>query len=396
MKVKLLTPFSEIQEREVESVADIDILKQQGYIVLEKKGYAPKFRVKFFKLSPNFLANFFRDLAGFQSVGIPLLQGVEELLKTTTNRTERRILTAIKQNLPEGPYLHQILADLDFPEEAVSSVKVGEKGSFLGETFEQLASFYEQMVSFQGKMKTAFIYPAFVVLLTFIVATGISIFVVPKIREFLLFIPDLPKMTKVFLYLTNLLAKGWWIFPIAILGIFVFLKWIFQSEKATKIIATLWNTKMFSIIKERIMAQFFLELYMLLKNGVSLQEALELVDVNNKYFKNIVARVKNSLVSGSSFADALSKEKIFPSFVVQTIAKGETTGVLVEHLKRVSDFFQKRLENFQKVFGEMIGQVLVVIVGVIVGLFVGVFLLSIYGLLPKIAGGITGTMPIVK
>ncbi|HRR96470.1 MAG TPA: hypothetical protein P5150_07070, partial [Candidatus Ratteibacteria bacterium] len=116
MKVKLLTPFSEIQEREVESVADIDILKQQGYIVLERKGYAPKFRVKFFKLSPNFLANFFRDLAGFQSVGIPLLQGVEELLKTTTNRTEKRILTAIKQNLPEGPHLHQILSDLDFPE----------------------------------------------------------------------------------------------------------------------------------------------------------------------------------------------------------------------------------------------------------------------------------------
>ncbi len=393
MRVTLLTPFSEIQEREIKSVADIDLLKQQGYVVLEKRGYISKFQIKLFKLSPNFLANLFRDLEGFESVGIPLLQGIEELLKVTTNRTEKRILTEIKKQIPTGLKLYQILSDLDFPEEVVSSVKVGEKGGFLGETFEQLASYYEQVVSFQGKMKTAFIYPAFVLLLTFVVATGISIFVVPKIREFLLWIPDLPKMTLVFLQLTGLLAKGWWIFPIAIFGIFVFLKWIFHSEKATKIIATLWNTKMFSIIKERTMAQFFLSLYMLLKNGVSLQEAIDIVDVNNKYFKNIILRVKNSLISGDSFSGALAKEGVFPSFVVQTIAKGETTG-LVDCLKRVSDFFQKRIENFQKVFGEMIGQVLVVVVGAGVGIFVGIFLFSIYGVLPKMTGGMT--LPVGK
>jgi len=393
VRLKILTPFSEIEEREIKSVADIDLLKEQGYTILERRGIAPKFNIKLFKLSPNFLANFFRDLSGFESVGIPLLQGIEELLKTTTNRNEKRILSEIKHHLPEGFHLYQILADVGFPEEAVSSVKVGETGGFLGEAFEQLASYYEQVVSFQGKMKTAFIYPAFVLLLTFIVATGISIFVVPKIREFLIVIPNLPKMTLFFLSLTNILSKVWWLFPVAIIGIFLLVKWVFQSEKATKIIATLWNTKMFSIVKERIMAQFFLELYMLLKNGVSLQEALDIVEVNNRYFANIIQRVKNSLITGFSFADALSKEGVFPSFVVQTIMKGETTGGLVDYLKRVADYFQKRLENFQKVFGEMIGQVLVVIVGVVVGVFVGVFLFSIYGVLPKISGGITGVMP---
>jgi|GEM_PF-4451133 len=396
MKIKILTPFSEIQEREVKSVADINLLEEQGYTILERKGVAPKCKIKLLNLSPNFLSNFFRDLSGFESVGIPLLQGIEELLKTTTNRNEKRILTEIKQRVPEGFYLYQVLSDLGFPEEAVSSVKVGETGGFLGEAFGQLASYYEQLVAFQGKMKTAFIYPAFVLFLTFVVATGISIFVVPKIREFLITIPDLPKMTIVFLALTNFLSKVWWVFPLAIIGIFVLLKWVFQSEKATKIIASLWNTKMFSIVKERILAQFFLELYMLLKNGVSLQEALDIVEVNNKYFTNIIQRVKNSLMTGSSFADALSKERVFPSFVVQTITKGETTGALVDYLKRVADYFQKRLESFQKVFGEMIGQVLVAIVGVAVGVFVGIFLFSIYGVLPKISGGITNVVPKLK
>ncbi|MBP8961220.1 type II secretion system F family protein, partial [Patescibacteria group bacterium] len=96
------------------------------------------------------------------------------------------------------------------------------------------------------------------------------------------------------------------------------------------------------------------------------------------------------------FAEALSNEGVFPSFVVQTVAKGESAGVLEDNIKRVAEFFQKRLESFQKVFGEMIGQVLVVVVGVAVGVFVGVFLFSIYGVLPKMAGGMTGILPAVK
>jgi len=52
--------------------------------------------------------------------------------------------------------------------------------------------------------------------------------------------------------------------------------------------------------------------------------------------------------------------------------------------------------NDQKFLREMIGQVLVAIVGVAVGVFVGVFLFSIYGVLPKISGGITNVVPKLK
>jgi len=384
MKIKVLTPLSEIKEIEVAGTGDVEILVQQGYTILSTKKTLPKLSIRFTKISVRFLSEFFRDLAGFLSVGIPIQQAVEELEKTTANKKEKKMLKEIKEKMAEGMFLYQILSDLEFPEEAVLSVKAGEKGSVLQKTFEQLAWYYEQVLSFQSKLKSSFIYPAFVFVLTFIVATCISIFVVPKIREFLIAIPNLPKITQFFLMLTSLLAKGWWTIPAFFIVVGLALKWVFTSERASKVFVSLWNTKMFSLVKERIFAKFFLELYTLLENGIHLTEALDIIEVGNKYFEKTIERVKEKLSAGYSFSQSLSVVGIFPSFVIQTISKGESAGLLTEYIKTISDFYWKRIEAFQKAFGELFGHILVVVIGIGVGLFAGVFLFSIYSALPKI------------
>jgi type II secretory pathway component PulF len=384
MKVKVLTPFSEIKEIEVDGISEIELLTQQGYTILETKRALPKLKFQIFKLSPSFLASFFRDLSGFLSVGVPLTQAIEELEKTTTNRTEKNILKEIKQRMEQGFFLYQIFSDLNFPQEVVVSVKIGEKAGVLQKTFEHLAWYYEQIVAFQGKLKTAFIYPSFVLILTFAVATAISVFVVPKIREFLISIPDLPSITKIFLSLTSFLSRMWWAFPVSIVAVFLVIKWIFTSQKGVRIVATIWNTKMFAMFKERIFANFFLELYLLLENGLSLGEALNIIDLSNKLFNQIVEKIKAKLDAGFSFSQALSDEKVFPAFVVQTIAKGETAGLLTDYVKNVSDFFWKRLDSYQKVIENLAGHVLLVVIGIGVGAFVGIFLFSIYSALPQL------------
>lgn len=386
MKIKVLTPFSEIKEIEIKSKDEIEFLIQQGYTLIQstKTPISFPFKVKIGQYKVKFLAEFFRDLAGFLNVGIPIGQALDELEKTTTNKKEKKILKEIKERMEQGYFLYQIFQQLDFPQEVIASTKTGEKGAVLQETFSHLATYYENLLAFQGKMKTTLIYPMFVMGLAFIIASCISIFVIPKIREFLLAIPDLPQITKMFLSLTGFIAKFWWTIPTFFVGLILIFKWILVSEKTSKIWEYLWYTKMFSLVKDRVLGQFFLEIYILLKNGVSLIEALDIIEIQNKFFKNVIENIKVRLNEGYAFSTACSQQQVFPAFIVQTIAKGESASMLPDYIKKVADFYWERIDTYQKTFGELIGHVLIVVVGVAVGLFAGVFLFSIYSVLPKI------------
>lgn len=91
---------------------------------------------------------------------------------------------------------------------------------------------------------------------------------------------------------------------------------------------------------------FTKQLALLLKSGVPLLQALELlVEQTEKYLRTIVVSLKDAIKEGSSLADALQRyPRIFDTTYVQLVRAGEASGNLDVILNRLTSYLEKRQE----------------------------------------------------
>src|SRR5690606_19897971 len=101
------------------------------------------------------------------------------------------------------------------------------------------------------------------------------------------------------------------------------------------------------MVQKRECARFARTLGSLLKNGVSILTALDIVRevVDNQVVKMEVEKVIEEITQGKSVAQPLRESQIFPQIAVNMIAIGEETGRLPDVLLRVSESFETQVER---------------------------------------------------
>ncbi|MCL5408960.1 MAG: type II secretion system F family protein [Candidatus Omnitrophica bacterium] len=382
MKIEVLNRLGKIRTLEVEDKSEIETLKKQGFFILSRKKTFSFKRSS--TLKPVHLAELFRDIAGLLDVGISLTEAIKEL-SLSTNKTLSRMLEEIHIKLSQGFFFYEALAQIGgFPQEVRASVKSGEKGAVLPDTLKRLADFYNKKAKFNTKLKMALIYPVFVISAIFIVATAVSVFVIPKMMSFYSKIPHLSGLTKGLLLMAGILAHYWWLFPCILLGLTFALRFLVSTETGVKILEKFSTVKAYLPIKERVFANFFSSLSMLVKNGVPLIEAIEMVEIQSGIFKRTFQNVKEKMTQGFSFSEALRQERIFPVFIVQSIVKGEKGASLYEYIDRIAQYYIEKTDRNYEMFLTIIEPVLISLVAVFVVFFVFAFLMPIYSNLSNI------------
>ena len=105
--------------------------------------------------------------------------------------------------------------------------------------------------------------------------------------------------------------------------------------------------------KDRIL--FTKQLAVLLKSGIPLLEALELLTEQfTGSLRGIVVSIKDDIKQGTSFADALKKyPKIFDTIYVQLVRAGEASGRLEIILDRLTSYLERREEVSKKIRGAL-------------------------------------------
>ncbi len=123
----------------------------------------------------------------------------------------------------------------------------------------------------------------------------------------------------------------------------------------------------------RTKVNFTKQLSVLLKSGVPLLKALELLTEQFEGdFRHILINVKDGIKSGESLADELEKyPKVFPKVYIQLVRAGEASGKLEVILSRLTSYLEKSEETKKKIKKAMaypIGMItfsLLVVVGVL-------------------------------
>jgi type IV pilus assembly protein PilC len=131
----------------------------------------------------------------------------------------------------------------------------------------------------------------------------------------------------------------------------------------------------------------------MIDSGLPLVQCLDILSSQQekKVFKDILLKVKESVESGSTFADALAKHpKAFDQLFVNLVAAGEVGGILDTILNRLAAYIEKAMKLKKQIKGAMVYPVTIMSIAVIV---IGVILVFVIPTFAKMFADFGGELP---
>ncbi len=351
-------------------------LREQGFTPLEiakqKRGMNIELSAKKVKLKE--LSVFSRQFATMVNSGLPILRSLAILSEQASNPSLAKVLTNARMDVEQGASLSQAFAKHPkvFNDLYISMVRSGETGGQLDDVLLRLAEMLETEVRLRGKIKSAMTYPVAVVGLVILIMSAMLLFVVPQFESIYGQLGGtLPLPTRVLLMASQAFKKYWFIFLVGvILGRIFFKRWKKTAKGREMIDGWKIRVPVFgTLFHKTALARFSSTFSMLLRSGVPILQALEIVaeTVNNKVISKAVTDVQESVREGESMAKPLARHKVFPPMVVQMIAVGEETGQVDIMLEKVATFYEQEVEASVDALTSLIEPLLIAVIGGCVG-----------------------------
>jgi general secretion pathway protein F len=135
-------------------------------------------------------------------------------------------------------------------------------------------------------------------------------------------------------------------------------------------------------LQKREIARFARTLGTLLKSGVPLLQALELVEevVGNRMISSSLKEVRAGIREGQGIAGPLGESGVFPSLALQMVSVGEETGRLDEMLMKVAEYYERDTQTQLRRLTSLVEPVLILTMGLVVGFVVIAMLLGVFSI----------------
>ncbi|TXD83444.1 type II secretion system F family protein [Subsaximicrobium wynnwilliamsii] len=139
---------------------------------------------------------------------------------------------------------------------------------------------------------------------------------------------------------------------------------------------TLFGSSFSNKIKE----DFYTELGVLLKAGITLKDALELIQnsTKKKLHKTKLGTISETIVSGLSLSEALKNQKEFTDYEYFSIKIGEETGSLTEVCMQLGSFFARKNEQRRNLISALTYPIIILSTAVLVVIFMLQFVVPMF------------------
>jgi len=363
-------------EMESASVAFVNAtLRRQGINPVKvQKRRAALFKTKK-KITAKDVAIFTRQLATMLVAGIPIAQAFDIVGKGHENPSMQELILSIKNDIESGTNLTAALGKhpLYFDALYCNLVAAGEQAGILDSILDKVATYKEKIEAIKGKIKSALFYPTAVVVVAFIITAVLLVFVIPQFENlFKGFGADLPALTQLVVTMSKIFQEYWYLIFGVLIGSVAFFS--YSYKRSIKMQHTfdrliLKAPVIGPIIKKATIARFCRTLSTMFAAGVPLVEALDSVagaSGNRIYYEGTMA-IKADVSTGMQLQAAMNATGLFPNMVVQMVAIGEESGELDTMLGKVSDFYEREVDDAVAALSSLLEPIIMVFLGVIVG-----------------------------
>jgi len=352
------------------------LLKSGIYVSSTKEVSQKKFIFKklFDFQVKKYIPDFYFQLSLLVRSGIPLVNSLKIIVKSTGNSRLREIITDIYNNVEQGNKFSDSLDKYSnvFESIHINLIKVAESTGKLPETLMDIFEYESEKKASIDKIKSAIVYPMTILILGFGVLGFLLSFVVPKMEKiFSSMNKELPLSTKVLISIGNFLRFHGYIVFIVLACMFVVFKVLYSYNKKFRTVIDRFLLGI-GFIKDITISKLAHNLSFQLNEGLTLVSSLKATSntLNNIILKEHLNRISEEVSTGKKFSDSVKKADIFPELFVAAVATGEKSGNLAEFLNRISEFYSKQFEKVTSRFISLIEPVFIVFIGLIVGFIV--------------------------
>ena len=335
------------------------------------------------KVSSTTVLFFTRQLSFLLQSGVSLVQSIQMCIASSSSPAFKSALIQIVKQLEGGQSLSRCLRSRPdiFDGFYVNMVVCAEETGLLDQVLKDLANYMEKAEMVKSRVKSAMMYPAIVLAISFCIITGIVLFVVPQFAA-LYGDRGLPGLTQAFVSLSELLRSNPLPLIGALIGIPLFVFYYSKTENGRQVIQnSVRALPIFGKIQFQAgMVRFFRSFHSLLKSGVNFLEALD-VSYNISAHPEVQRGIKMSrdyVTKGKSFAKGLEHSKAFPSLVYQMAKIGEESGKMEQSFENLTRYYEEILDNLISGLIKMIEPLLLVFLGGVVGTMVLALYLPVF------------------
>lgn len=321
------------------------------------------------------LTLFTRQFEVLMDATIPYDKALQLIIEQTEDVGFKEILAEVRARVVEGGSLADALQLYPkiFPEMYVSMIRSGENSGNLGTILKRLADYYETQERLRGRLKSAMIYPAFMLVFSLLVVVFMVTYIVPKITQ--IFASKgtlLPLPTRILMGLSDFMVNSWYLVLIGLIILIFGFSAFLRSEFGKKVLQQLQlKAPLIGPLMQKVLiARFCQTLGTLLGSGVDLKTALEIsrhVVVNQLLMDQLNKMIIEVNNKGIPLSAAMGRTGYFPDYVQHVVAIGEEAARVDELLERVANRMQEEVSRLLEGLTALLQPTMIVLMGGIVG-----------------------------
>ena len=341
--------------------------------------YAAQKKLRPKKVSEYEVLNYFIQLHTLAKAGVMIPDALNTIATYTANPYFSSVCYQIADKVSQGVPLAPALAQFPriFNPITLQVVGIGQESGSLPQSLGVLVYHLESVLSFNKKLRSAFLLPA--ITFTFFVLI-IGIILVAIVPQFISLCATMgkqvPHSTQVLLDISNFLRSGNALIIAVIIGLMAMAG---SRYKKTVVGKNRFNSLLLKIpvinglIAYQGMAVFFRSVAQLLQGGMPLAKALAISAESIDYapLKERLAYVAFAVDAGMPLSASLNEcSEYLDQTAVALITVGQETGKLADMLMRVADGYQEQLLSQMHRITTLAQPFLLIVLGLLIGMLI--------------------------
>jgi general secretion pathway protein F len=327
------------------------------------------------QLSLETLALFTRELVSLIKADLPIDESLRlvSMQPMIPSRLREIVVNALGR-VTEGYALSEALAAQGpaFPEYYWRLVRAGEASGSLAESLEDLAAFLERSAEARGKVISALLYPA-VLIVAALAAVGVIMSVLlpailPIFEEAGVKPPFVIGMLSA---AATFIGANWALLLLALAAAIVGLAALLQSRRFRQAAGrfALRLPLLGQIIERRETGRLARTLGTLIRNGVPIVESVRIGAsvLSNPAMTEAVREAAQTISEGGQLSGPLARSGLFSDLFLRLAAVGEQTGQLDTMLTRAADIYESALQRQMQRLTSLITPAVTLLIGLVVG-----------------------------
>jgi len=328
---------------------------------------------------------FTNQMVTFLNAGVTLTKSIKNIADSQKNVVVKAVLNQLYEDINAGSDFSQALAKHPkiFDQMYVNIVKAGEASGNLDKALKSLAGYMEKSAQLQSAVKSAMMYPKFVIIFTIVIVFVILWKIIPVFET--LFSSaggSLPGPTQLLVDASEVLENHFFLILFTIVAIYFGIKHAFKFKK----VRDFWdnfiiNAPIFGeLVRQIIVSRVSSVLALLLGSGTSMLESIEISSkvANNSVYESALKKAAVDVSNGVELSVSFKKTNRFDDVFIQLLETGEETGKIDDLMKKISEYYDAEVQMKVKGFSSLMEPLLIVFMGVIVGSIVVAIYLPIF------------------